>query len=72
MQVYIINNGDKTLFYQGRISKDVIKQIKAWIKWYFGWKQIKYYKEDSKIYLMNGDRIKQLRRDFFKKEGVVA
>lgn len=73
MKVFVLNKGQKSLFYVGDLDKDMARQIKLWLREYFGWRRIRVIQEGGEVYLMNADEINRHRKLFFKKkEGVVA
>jgi ribosome biogenesis protein Nip4 len=67
MKVYVIDRGEKTLFYEGHLTREIVKQIKAEVKWYFNWKRLAIHREGDSITIMDGERIKKLRKEFFNK-----
>jgi len=70
-KVYVSNNGTKTLFHQGTLSKETWKLILSEIKDYFGWKRLTFDTNENEIYIFNKDTIEQKRRKFFR-SGVVS
>jgi hypothetical protein len=67
MKIYVVDRGEKVLFHDGRLDAKTIRTIKAEVKWYFGWRRIKVYKENDSIYLMDADRVEKLRKEFFER-----
>jgi len=67
-KVYISNNGTKTLFHQGTLSKETWKLILSEIKSYFGWRHLTFDSRGDEIYIFNKDIIEQRRRKFFRSE----
>ncbi len=72
MKVYVLNNGEKTLFFAGTLTRQVWKQIKVQCKWYFGWNKINVLRVGNEVYLMDGQKIETLRKEFFEKKGVAV
>ena len=66
VKVYVINNGQKTLFYEGELNELVVKQIKAEVKWYFGWRRISALCQGKEVYLFDGDKVRKRVRMFSK------
>ncbi len=67
MRVYVIDRGEKTLFYEGTLTRETARQIRAEIRWYFGWRKLKVYREDGSLYIMDADRVEKLRKEFFER-----
>lgn len=67
MKVYVIDRGEKALFYEGTLTRETARQIRAEIRWYFGWRKLKVYREDGSLYIMDADRVEKLRKEFFNK-----
>ncbi|MEM4546831.1 MAG: hypothetical protein QW328_08750 [Nitrososphaerota archaeon] len=70
MRVYVCANGQKTLFHEGDIDKQVAKQIVCWCKWYFGWKRIKVLRQGESIVLCDANHLERARKRLFTKEVV--
>lgn len=69
MRVWIVNNGEKSLFYEGVVDKRIARQIRLWLRAYFGWKRLAAMREGSEIYVFNADVIEARRRTWFKGAG---
>lgn len=74
MKMYVSARGQKTLFFDGKLTKQEWKKICAMVKWYFNWQKIKVYCDEKEIVLMDATEIERLRNLFFgpKKERVVS
>jgi|GEM_PF-3005415 len=72
MKVYVCNNGQKSIFHEGKVDKATMQQILAEVKWYFSWKEIDILREGDEIYLLNAEKIEKLRRQFFEKKEVAV
>ena len=72
MKVYVCNNGQKSIFHEGKVDKATMQQILAEVKWYFEWRRVKIWKDGDEIYLMNADTIDRFRRTLFEKKEVAV
>lgn len=67
MKVFVVENGLKTLFHEGKLDPRTVAQIKAEVCWYFGWRRICALKQGDEIYLFNADKIDRWRNAFCRK-----
>ena len=72
VRVYVSNNGMRTLFHEGPLSKETWNEIMAWVKAYFGWQKVTVLRIQDGICLMNAEKIARLRKEFFEKKEVAV
>jgi len=69
MRIYVSNNGMKSLFHEGPLTKETWNEVVVLIKEYFGWRKLACVRTRDGVCIMDGERIQRLRKIF--KEAVV-